>query len=313
MQTGAASASDEAKGCVLIDVCVCTYRRSLPLHRLLESLAAQKDAPPFRVLIADNQDEPVEAEQVAELARLLPLRIKYIHAPSGNIALARNACLDHAHAPLIAFIDDDEIAEVDWLAQLYRSLQSLDVVFGPVQAQYATDTPEWMRRGDFHSKVPVLRRDGRCDTGYTANVLLRRECVGARRFLLALGKSGGEDTMFFALLHRDGARLGYCATARVIEPVEPTRANFRWLCRRAFASGQAHARTQLALRQHRARLVPLAAVKFLCCAVASLVCLWSPVHWRRQWLRGRLHLGVIATALGAVDIEIYRGNNASGV
>ncbi len=165
-------------------------------------------------------------------ARSLPLRIEYIHAPAGNVALARNACLDHAHAPLIASIDDDEIADAHWLARLHQGLQLLDVVFGPVQAQYAIDTPEWMRRGDFHSKVPVLRRDGRCDTGYTANVLLRRECIGAR--------------------------LGYCA-------------------------------------------------------VASLVCLWSPVHWRRQWLRGSLHLGVIATALGAVDVEIYGGSNASDV
>ncbi len=303
MQTGAASAAEE------IDVCVCTYRRSAQLRSLLVSLAAQQGAPTFRVLIADNNVEPVEAEHVAALARSLPLRIEYHHAPAGNIAVARNACLEHARAPLIAFIDDDEIAEVDWLAQLHQGLQSLDVVFGPVQVQYATDAPRWMRRGDFHSKRPVLNRDGQCDTGYTATVLLRRTCIGGRRFLPALGRSGGEDTMFFALLRRDGARLGYCATARVIEPVEPARASFRWLQSRAYASGQAHARTRWGMGQPRATLILAAVVKSLYCALATLVCLWSPIRWRRQWLRGCLHVGVIATALGAADVELYGQEN----
>jgi len=175
MQIGVASAAE-----VVIDVCVCTYKRSASLRRLLASLAAQQAAPAFRVLIADNHAIPVEAEAVAELTRLLSLRIEYIHAPSANIAVARNACLDHARAPLIAFIDDDEIADTDWLAQLHHGVQALDVVFGPVRAQYPDIAPAWMLRGDFHSRVSPLHRDGRCDTGYTANVLLRSECIGAR-------------------------------------------------------------------------------------------------------------------------------------
>jgi succinoglycan biosynthesis protein ExoM len=241
-------------------------------------------------------------------ARQLQLRIEYIHAPADNIALARNACLDHASAPLLAFIDDDEVADADWLAQLHAGLQSLDVVFGPVRALYVDAAPEWMRRGDFHSKTPARHRDGRCETGHTANVLLRRSCIGTRRFLPSLGRSGGEDTMFFAMLKHDGARLGYCARAEVKEVVTADRAKFGWLCRRAYGSGQAHAR-MLLFRQHsRARLVPVAASKLAYCVLATLVCIWSGVRWRRQVLRGSLHLGVIATALGVTDVEFYGGN-----
>jgi hypothetical protein len=40
----------------------------------------------------------------------LSLDCLYVHAPARNISIARNACLDAADAPLIAFIDDDETA-----------------------------------------------------------------------------------------------------------------------------------------------------------------------------------------------------------
>ena len=46
------------------------------------------------------------------------LQITYVHAPARNISRARNACLALATAPLIAFIDDDEVASPQWLAAL---------------------------------------------------------------------------------------------------------------------------------------------------------------------------------------------------
>ena len=278
---------------------------------MLESLARQEGAPRFRVLVADNAQDRVEELQVANLAAHLGLNIAYLHAPAANVAVARNACLDHATADLIAFIDDDEIADSDWLAQLHQGLQSLDVVFGPVQAHYAGDAPPWLRHGDFLSKIPARRSDGSCATGHTANVLLRRRCIGTRRFDPALGNSGGEDTLFFALLERDGARLGYCPTARVHEPADAARTRLSWLSRRAFGSGQAHARMRLALGSSRLLLIPLATLKTLWCAMATVFTFWSAVRWRRHLLRASLHLGVTSTALGARDVRFYGGDSTS--
>ena len=290
---------------VMVDVCVCTYQRTQSLQRLLESLATQRDAPSFRVLIADNHATPVEAERVAQWAQLLPLSIRYLHAPAHNISIARNACLDHAGAEFIAFIDDDEIASANWLAQLTQAIADVDVVFGPVQAVYATDMPAWMQRGEFHAKVPAHRAGGDCDTGHTANVLLRRRCIGTLRFDPALGNSGGEDTLFFAKLKQRGARLRYCASAAVQEPIERNRARFAWLCQRARASGQAHARV-LRLRHRRIALqAPLAALKVVYSAIAILLTSWSAVRWRRNALRACLHAGVFTSLLGGRDLQLY--------
>jgi succinoglycan biosynthesis protein ExoM len=289
-----------------IDVCVCTFRRA-SLRQTLESLAAQQGAPSFRVVVADNDEAPSAQALVEQACSDLGLDITYVHAPARNISIARNACLDVARAHLIAFIDDDEIAPSHWLKSLAGGLGANDVVFGPVKAIYAPDVPRWVADGDFHSFGPVVRANGVIDTGYSSNVLMRRETVGAVRFEPALGRTGGEDTFFFARLHRAGAKLGLCSEAVVEEPTAPERARLFWLLRRAFRSGQTHARVLRDRGQGALAIAAPATAKALYCAIASVLTLWSPVGWRRNAIRGALHVGVIAKAFGARDVEIYGG------
>lgn len=287
-----------------LDVCVCTFRRP-SLWATLESLAAQQGAPGFRVIVADNDDTPSAEALVVRARAALGLEIHYIHAPARNISVARNACLDAASASLLAFIDDDETAPPTWLAALNRNLDGYDVVFGPVHAQYQPGAPKWAVRGDFHSFAPAVRANGDIDTGYSSNVLFRRKIVGGLRFEQALGGSGGEDTFFFAALHRKGARLGFAPAAIVHEPTAFARTKLGWLVRRAFRSGQTHARVLKAGGKGRFAILGSAAAKAAYCGAAAILSAWSPVGWRRHIIRGALHAGVVARALGASDLEIY--------
>jgi succinoglycan biosynthesis protein ExoM len=287
-----------------VDVCVCTFRRA-SLRRTLDSLAAQQGAPEFRVIVADNDETP-SAQALVEQARSdLGLDITYVHAPARNISIARNACLDTANASLITFIDDDEIAPPHWLRTLAGGLGANDVVFGPVKAIYAPDAPRWVVDGDFHSFGPVVRANGEIDTGYSSNVLMRRAVIGDARFEPALGRTGGEDTFFFSRLHSAGAKLGASSEAFVEEPTAPERARLSWLLRRSFRSGQTHARVLCYRGQGALAIAAPAFAKALYCLAAALLTLWSPVGWRRDAIRGALHVGVIAKAFGARDVEIY--------
>lgn len=292
---------------VAVDICVCSFRRTAALERLLRSLVAQRGAPPFQVIVADNHSEPELAARIAEWRTQLGLRLHYVHAPERNISIARNACLDAAQASWLVFVDDDEIAEPDWLATLLRAGNQADVVFGPVLAIYGQLMPLWLREGDFHSKQPVLNRNAACDTGYTANVLIRRSAIGACRFDPKLGRTGGEDTLFFAQMAAEGARLRYCAGALMHEPVPAERASLRWLSRRAFASGQAHARVLRLAGPTPMLAFPLAALKAGYCTMMTLLTLPRAVAWRRHFLRGRFHLGVLSGLFGGSAREIYGG------
>jgi len=287
-----------------IDVCICAFARCEGLRRCLLSLAAQVDAPPFCVRIADNHAQPTVAAWIAADLAALPFELQVLHAPHSNIAIARNALLQASAAEWIAFLDDDEIAEPRWLATLYAARDAGDVVFGPVRALYPATAPDWLVRGDFLSKQPARRPHG-YDTGPSANVLVRHASVGTLRFDESLGRTGGEDTLFFAMLHDRGARLAFCERAAVCEPVDPARSGFGALLWRNFASGHAHARVLRMRGGGRLRIAIVAVSKCAASLAFAAMQIVSATGWRGQCLRAALHAGVAAHALGAPAPVLY--------
>ncbi|MDW5315388.1 glycosyltransferase family 2 protein [Rhizobium sp. PL01] len=296
---------------IRIDIGVCTYRRP-ELEQTLRSLGsiAVPEGAQIRIIVADNDDRPSAKARVDALRAAVQHEIVYVHCPSSNISIARNACLDNATGDFLAFIDDDETASQDWIAQLIQTAvaTAADVVLGPVKATYGSDAPGWMQQGDFHSTFPVWVGD-RIITGYTCNVLLRLAApsLTGRRFNLALGRSGGEDTEFFTHTHRMGGKITYAPAAWVEEPVPAKRAAFSWLAKRKFRFGQTHGRL-IATGTGAAgkiRQLALAAAKSGFCGLASAALFFSPVRRNRYILRAFMHAGVVVGLLGVREIEQY--------
>jgi succinoglycan biosynthesis protein ExoM len=300
-----------------IDVCVCTYRRPELDDTLLSIAALTVPAnAAVRVIVADNDAAPSARERVYALAGRIPLDVIYVHCPASNISIARNACLENSNGDFLAFIDDDETATPEWLAELLSVAEATgaDAVLGPVRAVYPDDAPGWMKRGDFHSTAPVWVR-GEIITGYTSNVLLRRASphVAGRRFNLALGRTGGEDTEYFTELTQAGGRIAFAPRAVVYEPVPKSRTLFSWLAKRRFRFGQTHGRLAGADRQGLS-VVPqigLAAAKAGYCFASAAGQAFSPVRRNRSFLRGVMHSGVVSGLLGIREIRQY-GEPAGG-
>ncbi|MFT3729342.1 MAG: glycosyltransferase family 2 protein [Terricaulis sp.] len=293
-----------ANAAAAVDVCVCTFRRP-HLYDTLASIAAQTGAPELRVIVADN-DDITSATEIVERARAqLGLVIHYIHAPARNISVARNACLDAATASLVAFLDDDERAAPGWLHAMVTSITDHGAVFGPVRAVYPAGTPNWLSAGDFHSTGPTILADGTIRTGYSGNVLLRRDAIGPLRFDPELGRVGGEDSVFFAQLFQRGVKLGFASGGAAEEDVPANRLNLSWLLRRSFRAGQTAARMARLRGESDFVLAALSVAKASYCAAAALLTAWSPLRSRRNLIRGALHVGALAKALGARDLVMY--------
>jgi succinoglycan biosynthesis protein ExoM len=296
---------------IRIDIGVCTYRRT-ELEQTLRSLGAiaVPEGATIRIIVADNDEVPSAEGRVNALRASVPYPIVYVHCPSSNISIARNACLDNAMGDFLAFIDDDETASENWLVRLIETAEATeaDVVLGPVQAVYDKNAPRWMARGDFHSTFPVWVGD-QIVTGYTCNALLRLAApsLAGRRFSLALGRSGGEDTEFFTHMHRMGGKIGYAPAAWVQEPVPAKRAAFSWLAKRKFRFGQTHGRLIEAGSglAGKVRQLALAAAKSGYCAISAAAFLFSPVRRNQYILRASLHAGVVTGLLGVREIEQY--------
>ncbi|TPM25653.1 glycosyltransferase family 2 protein [Mesorhizobium sp. B2-3-5] len=294
-----------------IDIGVCTFRRP-ELADTLRSLAAMDMPGGFDVgvIVADNDDTPSARDLVTALSRELTLPIRYRHCPARNISIARNACLDASEADFLAFIDDDETATASWLAELVATAEKSGAaaVLGPVRALYRPDAPDWMRRGDFHSTLPVWVR-GEIRTGYTCNVLLRMgsDSLRGRRFSLARGQTGGEDTEFFDQMVKASGRIAFSKEAWVDEVVPGARAAFDWLGRRRFRVGQTHGHLlgNNAGGIDLAKQVGLAAAKAVYCFAAALPVIASPVRRNRSVLRGIMHVGVVSGLVGIREIRLY--------
>jgi len=290
---------------IRVDVCVCTYRREM-LTQCLDAIAAQDVQAEIRIVVADNAEEQEAHARVEAFAADGRVPVTYIHAPARNISVARNACLDAANAPLVAFLDDDEIADPRWLAELLAEADHgrWDAILGPVDAIYPPDAPQWMRDGAFHSTRPVFV-EGEIRTGYTGNVLLRRQLIVelGLRFRPEFGRTGGEDLDFFYRLRDGGGRIGFAPKAVAVEQVPVGRASLSWLLRRSFRAGQSHG-TRLRDVNRRLQL-PLALAKAIACTGAALVAIPTAAKRNRLLTRSALHFGVVARLAGLREIESY--------
>ncbi len=289
-------------------MCICTFRRE-SVADAVASVAAQRLPPDvsLRIIVADNDHEPSAAERADACARRIAWPLDYIHAPVGNISVARNACLEAAQGQWVAFIDDDEIARPDWLSSALDAARQTgaDIVFGPALARYPAGTPEWIRDNDFHTNRPV-QRHGQVETGHTCNVLMRFAGTPAAttRFDPALGKSGGEDTDFFFRLHRAGMTMTICNDAVVEENIEPRRLTLGWLAERRFAEGVHYGASAPGPRSLRAGS---SAAKAAYSALRAAIVPWSRSAAAFWLLRAVFHCGVVRGAIGRTRRIAYGG------
>lgn len=227
-----------------ICVCVCTYKRSHLLWRLLSKLEQQDTGGYFNysIVIVDNDRCESARRTVESYARRSKISISYYVEPEQNIALARNRAIDNATGDFIAFIDDDECPIEQWLLNFYKALNRhpLDGVFGPVLPYFETEPPRWVLKGHFFERPTH-------PAGYvlewthtrTGNALLRMGLFKVdRKWFEPRFGSGGEDRDFFRRKIEEGHVFVWCNEAPVFETVPPTRWKRTVLCKRALLRGK---------------------------------------------------------------------------
>lgn len=289
-----------------VDVLMCTFRRA-EVAETLASLDAQvlPEGVRLRIIVADNDETPSAEARVKDAAAGMQTPVHYVHAPARNISIARNACLDAATGDWVAFIDDDETAPENWIANLLTAVEGHDGAFGAAIALYPDDAPQWMADQNVHSNIPERRGDT-VETGHTCNALLRWKDTPwtAERFDLSRGKTGGEDTEFFFRIRNHGATFTLADHAPVTEAVAPSRMRLGWLLQRKYRQGQSYA-VAGASTAARVKLALMAVVKVLVCLIAGIAFVWNE-NRRMFWLlRGAMHVGVISGCLSLKQPEIY--------
>ncbi|MFG2678281.1 glycosyltransferase [Streptomyces sp. NPDC048392] len=96
-------------------VVVATRERADRLARALDSLLAQ-DHPDFDVVVVDNAPLTGETRELVE--RKYGERVRYVCEPVPGLAVAHNRGLALVRGQVVAFTDDDVVADPRWLSEL---------------------------------------------------------------------------------------------------------------------------------------------------------------------------------------------------
>jgi succinoglycan biosynthesis protein ExoM len=230
-----------------VAVCIPTHRRPASLARLLSALGRLRftgEPPAVRVVVVDNHAEGSARAACAAAARALPWPLTYVVEPERGISAARNRAVQEAEgAAWLAWIDDDEYPEPEWLDTLLRTAAAhgADAVAGPVLSRFEAPPPAWVLRGGFFDR-PRPATGSRLPYAGLGNALVRAAVVralGTPPFEPALSLTGGEDTLFFLRATGAGFRLVWADDAVVHEVVPAERVRLAWLLRRAYRMGSA--------------------------------------------------------------------------
>lgn len=213
------------------------------LSRLLNRLLEQQtdDAFTFSCIVIDNDQKRSAEKTVGVFQELQKLEFIYDCEPERNFAVVRNRAIQKSRGDFIAFIDDDEVPEKDWLLKLLQTCDQFkcDGVLGPVRPYFENEPPRWLdRSGLCHRPIHPTGLILNWEQTRSGNCLLRRNIFfeNGIQFDPAY-RTGGEDVDFFKRAIGAGKKFVWCEEAPAYELVPPERMRVTYYLRRALLQG----------------------------------------------------------------------------
>jgi glycosyltransferase involved in cell wall biosynthesis len=251
------------KGLVRFSVVVCTYNRAKYLSATLESVIQQKFPPEkFEIIIVDNNSVDATEEVCRKfINQYKNLSIHYFKEIRQGISYGRNKGVEEASGEFIAFIDDDETVEPDYLQNLdtfFCNYPQAELSGGPVVPVYETPPPDWLSpftmrlitgAYDKGGKIKIVKAKDYPGTGHAT--FKRKLFFKYGAFNTDLGRKGtsllgGEDKDFFLRLIQDGVNCYYLPSAKIYHHIPASKLSEDFFNRLTYAIGKSERTRTLA-------------------------------------------------------------------
>jgi glucosyl-dolichyl phosphate glucuronosyltransferase len=235
-----------------VSILICTYSRAELLRKTLLSLAEVNEIEQAEVIVVDNNSKDHTKQVVADCIEQLRHKVKivYIFEEKQGLSVARNTGMDHARAPIVAFLDDDAVPVREWLQVMRQAFQEhpeAGAVGGIIHPDFEGPRPDWLIQGlEFPYAIVNLGENvhdyPRKQYPFGANMAVRRGAIGSLQFPENLGRKGnsllsGEETYFFARLRKQGWTLLYYPAMAVAHHIASERLNKEWIRKRYYYQG----------------------------------------------------------------------------
>lgn len=243
-----------------VSVVICTYSESMFAHLqdAVESVLSQTYDDVEVIVIVDGNDSLCDRVN-AEYGDTTNLEI-HCNAENLGLSASRNNALAYVTGDIVAFLDDDAIADEEWIAELVSVYVDRDAIAvgGKMTPLWVAEKPVFLPQ-EFYWLIGVTHR-GFAASGdevrntFGSNISFRSEVLRELEgFDTEIGRQGeknlqSEETLFCAQMRQAyGSGVIYNPDAKVAHKVFEYRTNKRWLLERAFWQGYSKRRMETIL------------------------------------------------------------------
>lgn len=228
-----------------VSVLVPSYNGSSEVETFLESIKPQLGTKDEVVIVDDGSNQ----QTIARLSQLLGAsadpKIHIVFEEHQGSSHARNSALSISKNPYVVFVDQDVIADKNWLKEIRQSLESHPAVQGNYWMQQGTSKIDryHQRWREIVTGQRIEDTDGIQGKVNTRNFAIRREAlienVGVNPFVETQGQNGGQDIYLGMQLQRAGVDVCLNEKAIVYHTGDPS--SITRLARKKFFNGKGEA------------------------------------------------------------------------
>ena len=229
---------------------ICTRNRASYLADAIRSIQEQ-DFPSnaFEIVIVDNGSTD-DTRQVVPSFGGMGIPCVYVSEPVLGLPRARNTGARASRGEILAYIDDDALAERDWLKELAAAYQEVAekpvIVGGKSELLWEGERPSWITDellpylSDNTHLGEVERVLGEGEYPVGVNMSIRREQLQKYGgFDTSLRPYGNDEVELCQRLRASGGEVVYVPQARVRHRVSVGRVTIKYFMDRFFRQGAA--------------------------------------------------------------------------
>lgn len=235
-----------------LSIAVCTYNRADVLPKCLESLVDQTTTPElFEVLIVDNNSTD-ETKKIADDFCGKNTNFKYIFEEKQGLSQARNRAIAEAKGKFLAYIDDDAIADREWVKNILDAIKtdsSMVAFGGPIYPWYNSEKPKWFK-DEFEifslgEQIFQLNEENHPFGLIGPNMIFKKEILNKYNgFSAKYGMNGdkiafGEESLLFYRMIKEKENIQYFPSIKVLHLVSDKKYSLKNAFQRSSMNGRA--------------------------------------------------------------------------